>query len=249
MRHRKRGRHLGRSSSHRKALLKNLTCSLFLTERDEDHYEGLFQSDGKTAVKPPAHKGRIVTTLHKAKEVRPFVEHCISIACRALPHQEKAAEFEAPGARNSDEWQGWRKSENYTKWLAAIAPAVTARRRVFALLRDKDAVRILFDEIAPRFAKRSGGYTRILRLANVRLGDAGQQAILELVGKHDRVKLKSQKPTFEVADNATQQQSKTAATDSDTVIDDQEDQDVISTGGTDQIVETEDAADSKSEKQ
>ena len=53
MRHRKKGRRLGRSSSHRKALMKNMAASLFLTERDDMFYEGLVQADGKTAVKPP----------------------------------------------------------------------------------------------------------------------------------------------------------------------------------------------------
>ncbi len=181
--------------------MKNMACSLFLTERDEDYYDGLFQADGKTPVKPPAYKGRIVTTLHKAKEVRPFVERCITIARQALPHQEKAAEFSVDAERNSDEWNSWRKSENYSKWNEAIAPAVNARRRVFSLLRDKEAVQILFDEIAPRFAQRLGGYTRIMRMASVRLGDAGQNAVLELVGVHDRATQTSQKPAFDLDDD------------------------------------------------
>ena len=90
MRHRRRGRVLGRSPSHRKALLRNLASSLFLTERDDLYYEGLFQSDGKTPIKPPKHKGRIVTTLHKAKEVRPLVEKCITIARKTLKDQQAA---------------------------------------------------------------------------------------------------------------------------------------------------------------
>ena len=92
MRHRRRGRTLGRSPSHRKALMRNLACSLILTERDDAFYEGLFQPDGKTVVKPPAKKGRIVTTLHKAKEVRPLVEKCITIAKKAIPHEQAAEE-------------------------------------------------------------------------------------------------------------------------------------------------------------
>ena len=77
-----------------------------------------------------------------------------------------------------------------------MAPAVTARRRVFAMLRDKEAVEILFDDVAHRFVDRPGGYTRVLRLAEPRLGDAGTQAILEFVGVHDRVSQVSQKPAF-----------------------------------------------------
>ena len=198
MRHRRHGRVLGRSPSHRKAMLSNLAASLFLTERDPDYYDGLVQSDGKTPVNPPKYRGRVVTTLHKAKEVRPLVEKCITIAKKALPHQDAAAAFETSEERNSDGWRQWRNSDQWQKWNAAVAPAVNARRRVFAILRDKEAVEILFDEIAPRYVERPGGYTRIMRLATPRLGDAGERAILELVGKHDRVKQVSQKPAFEV---------------------------------------------------
>lgn len=197
MRHKRSGRRLGRSSSHRKALFQNLASALILTERDDDFYEGLFQSDGKTAVKPPAIKGRIVTTLAKAKEARPVVERCITVAKRALPQIEAAAEFETDADRNSEQWIKWRKSAQWKKWTAAMAPVVAAKRRAFRMLRNKDAVRLLFDEIAPRFATRDGGYTRILKLSKTRLGDAGDRAVIEFVGTHDRVKKKSEKPKFE----------------------------------------------------
>ena len=196
MRHKRRGRHLGRTSSHRKALLRNLACSLFLTERDPDFYEGMFQADGKTEVKPPKFRGRIVTTLQKAKEVRPLVEKCITIARKAVPHVEKAEEFDSGEERNTDAWQKWRKSEQWQKWADARAPIVNARRKVFSMLRDKEAVEILFEEIAPRFLDRQGGYTRIMKLAKPRLGDAGVQAIIELVGQHDKMKKQSAKPEF-----------------------------------------------------
>jgi large subunit ribosomal protein L17 len=65
------------------------------------------------------------------------------------------------------------------------------------MLGDKEAVRILFDKVAPRFADRPGGYTRILRLAKPRVGDAGTRAMLEFVGKNDRVSKKAAKPSFE----------------------------------------------------
>ncbi len=177
-------------------MLRNLAASLFLTERDDEFYEGLTQADGVTVVNPPAHKGRVTTTLQKAKEVRPLVEKCITIAKKALPAIDAASELASDDDRNSAAWKTWREGEGWKKWNAAIAPAVTARRRAFSLLRDKEAVEILFDEIAPRMEDRPGGYTRVLKLANVRLGDAGAQAILEFVGKHDRVKQKSQKPAF-----------------------------------------------------
>lgn len=65
------------------------------------------------------------------------------------------------------------------------------------LLGDKQAVEVLFEEIGPRFADRDGGYTRILKLAEPRLGDAGARAILEFVGAHDRVRQMSEKPAFD----------------------------------------------------
>ena len=64
-----------------------------------------------------------------------------------------------------------------------MATAVTSRRRVLQLLGDKQATRILFSTIAPRFTDRPGGYTRILKLAIPRLGDAGPRAILEFVNE------------------------------------------------------------------
>jgi large subunit ribosomal protein L17 len=190
MRHRKRGRVLGRSPSHRKALLKNLASALILTERDAE--------DEANA---PKVKGRIVTTLHKAKEVRPLVEKCITIARDSLDNIESASEHGTAAERNSAEWKQWRSSERWSKWAAAMAPAVAARRRLNRLLGDKKAVKILVNDIAPRFKDRRGGYTRVVKLAKPRLGDAGARAMLEFVGVRDRVVEKSQKPSF--GDEAT----------------------------------------------
>ena len=195
MRHKRKGRRLGRSSSHRVALFRNLASSLFLTERDEMFYEGLTSADGRP-VQPPTYKGRIVTTIAKAKEVRPLVEKCITIAKKALPHQQKAEQFATDAERNTEAWKKWRESDQWQQWNATIAPAIAARRRAFALLRDKEAVQILFDEVAPRYIERPGGYTRIMRLATPRLGDAGTRAILEFVGMHDRVTQSSAAPAF-----------------------------------------------------
>jgi large subunit ribosomal protein L17 len=206
MRHKKKGRQLGRTSSHRKAMLRNLAASLILTERDEAFYEGLYQPDGKTAVNPPAHKGRVVTTIQKAKEVKPLVEKCVTIAKKALPHERAASEFETDADRNSEAWKKWRESDQWQQWSAAMAPAINARRRVFSILRDKEAVEILFDDIAPRFEERPGGYTRVMRMATPRLGDAGVQAILEFVGVHDRVAQTSQKPAFVDQDDAAEEE-------------------------------------------
>lgn len=186
MRHRRRGRTLGRSPSHRKAMLKNLASALFLTERDA--------SLDDNAPKTP---GRITTTLHKAKEVRPLVEKCITIAKKSLPSAEEARQYETQADRGTDAYKEWRKSEDWQKWAAARAPVVAAQRRVVQLIGDKEATAILFDTIAERFVDRPGGYTRVLKLAMPRLGDAGARAILELVGKNDRVKRKAERPAFE----------------------------------------------------
>ena len=191
MRHRKRGRRLGRSASHRKAMLKNLASSLILTERE---------TDADLDENAPKVRGRVVTTLHKAKEVRPLVEKCITIARQSLKAEQDAEQYATQAERNTDAWRAWRDSEDWRKWNQAISPAVAARRRVVELIGNKEAMRILFEDIAPRFEDRDGGYTRILHLAKTRVGDSGKQAILEFVGVHDREKAVSEKPAFETTD-------------------------------------------------
>ncbi len=192
MRHRRKGRVLGRSPSHQRALLRNLASALFLTERDAELDEN-----------QPKVKGRIVTTISKAKEVRPVVEKCITVARRALVAAEPAQKFATTAERNSDAWKAWRKSDQWKQWNQAISPLVTARRRVLVMLGDKEAVKLCFNEIAPRFADRPGGYTRIMRLAKPRLGDAGTRAILEFVGVRDKVAQRSQAPKIEDQPAAT----------------------------------------------
>jgi large subunit ribosomal protein L17 len=93
----------------------------------------------------------IETTVPKAKELRPFVERLITIAKRGV----------AAGESNGK--------------------LLNARRLVGVELQDRDVVGKLFDTIAPRFAGRPGGYTRILRLG-FRRGDSTEIAQLELVG-------------------------------------------------------------------
>jgi large subunit ribosomal protein L17 len=109
MRHRNRGRHLNRTPDHRRSLFRNLSRALFTHES-------------------------IVTTVPKAKELRPFVERLITIAKRGV----------AAGDANGR--------------------ALSARRHVLAELPDEVVVGKLFDTIVSRFAERPGGYTRILRL-------------------------------------------------------------------------------------
>lgn len=177
MRHKVRGRKLGRNASHRKAMFRNMASSLIKSfEIDED------------AENAPAVAGRIVTTVPKAKEVRPIVEKLVTLARKARAHESAAAEFATEAVPGTDEWQQWRKSGEWQKWNAAIAPAIALRRRAFADLRDKRAVLVLFGSLSDAMADRDGGYLRIVRISTVRLGDAGQQALVEFVGIRDRVK-------------------------------------------------------------
>ena len=103
----------------------------------------------------------LTTTVPKAKELRPFVERIITIAKRGL----------AAGTANGHE--------------------LNARRLVMRDLQDRDIVTKLFDTIAPRFAERSGGYTRLLRVG-FRKGDAAEVAQVELIGSEFDPKAKAE---------------------------------------------------------
>jgi large subunit ribosomal protein L17 len=177
MRHRMKGRKLGRNSSHRKAMFKNMATSIILSVRADE--------DDAAAPKVP---GRIVTTIAKAKELRPRLEKLVTMARKARVHEQQAEEFATSAERGTSAWKSWREGEQWQKWVNAKSPAIAARRRAFAVLRSKEAVDILFDELAKRFEKRDGGYTRIVRLPSRRLGDGGQKAIIEFTGERDRPK-------------------------------------------------------------
>ncbi|MDO5308210.1 MAG: L17 family ribosomal protein [Planctomycetia bacterium] len=182
MRHRRIGKKFGRNPSHQRALLRNLAIALILTERDVEDYD-----DSAQAAKTP---GRIVTTLPKAKELRPFIEKLITKAVHAQKSIEEAKALACTAEKHSDEWNAWRNGEGWKAWVKASAPAVAARRAVYQKLNSREAVSLLFDKIAPRYVDRQGGYTRILKLAKPRLGDAGRRALIEFVGKDEYRKSK-----------------------------------------------------------
>lgn len=131
MRHLKDGRKLGRTASHRRALLANLAVSVI------------------------QHK-HVRTTTAKAKEARRLVE-------RMITHAKKGT--------------------------------VAARRHVFSKLRQRTAVTELFNEIAPKYAGRQGGYTRVLKLGR-RQGDGAEISVLELVG-YETVQIEKQQKAQE----------------------------------------------------
>lgn len=189
MRHRVSGRKLNRNHSHRKAMFRNMAASLIKTLADDEDAEGA-----------PRVPGRIVTTVEKAKELRPRIEKLITLAKKAAVIEEKASSLESDAERGSDEWKQWRQSEQWQEWAKAVAPAVALRRRAFAELRDDESVDILFSVLAERFADRDGGYTRVVKLATRRLGDAGYQALIEFVGENDRVKRSKKDSSLAVRD-------------------------------------------------
>jgi large subunit ribosomal protein L17 len=152
MRHQKAHRKLGRTSEHRMSMLRNLAVSL-INARDE----------------------RIVTTLPKAKELRPFVERAITLSRkanslegddagpRALHLRRQAAGFFHAGNMQATSLTGKR---------GQARPPRTAGMA---------ALKRLFDELGERYKDRPGGYTRILKLGH-RAGDNAELAIIELVG-------------------------------------------------------------------
>ena len=109
MRHRVAHRKLGRVTEHRIAMLRNMSTSLLRHEH-------------------------LVTTVPRAKELRPFVERLITIAKRGVAAND------------------------------AKGKTLNARRLVMQDLQDREVVSKLFDTLAPRFQGRPGGYTRLLRL-------------------------------------------------------------------------------------
>jgi len=163
MRHQKAHRKLGRTTAHRISLLRSLATSL-INARDE----------------------RIVTTLPKAKELRPYVEKVITLSkktqgldgpdagARAVHLRRQAASFFHSGNTQQVAITGKR---------GAVRPPRTA---------GVAAVKRLFDDLGERYKDRPGGYTRILKLGR-RDGDNAELAIIELVGNAREVEAEAAK--------------------------------------------------------
>ena len=167
MRHRKAGRKLGRNATHRLALYRNLAMALFRHER-------------------------IITTLEKAKAVRPFVEKLITLAKKGDLHARRLAIA--------------RLGPMYTAEVTPGDEEKADNRRIITKL---------FSDIGPRFKDRPGGYTRIIKRHERRLGDAGRTAFLELL-KEGEVKVKAKKsapaPRVEEEEQTQEQTQETPET-------------------------------------
>jgi len=151
MRHLKAHRKLGRTSEHRNSMLRNLATSL-INSREE----------------------RIVTTLPKAKELRPFVERAITLSRRARSLADNGSDLQALHLRRQA--AGFFHAGNMT------VKQVTGKRGQPRPERTAGvaALRRLFTELGDRYKDRPGGYTRIFKLGH-RDGDAAELAIIELV--------------------------------------------------------------------
>lgn len=150
MRHLKAHRKLGRTTEHRISMLRNLATSLINSRED-----------------------RIVTTLPKAKELRPFVEKAITLSRRAASLEGNTAEV--GGLHLRRQAAAFFHSGNYRRALATRRGQTPPPRTAGVA-----AVRRLFDELGERFKDRPGGYTRIIKMGR-RTGDGAELAIIELV--------------------------------------------------------------------
>jgi large subunit ribosomal protein L17 len=174
-------RKLGRTSSQRKALLRNQVTNLL-------------------------YHGKIRTTEQKAKEVRKIVEPLIAMAVREKDNFEevtvtqKVAKKTADGKRVKEVVDGKKVTqfEEIEKVIKKDSPSrLQARREILKVVyavtevpteaagkkantKKVDLAEKLFDEIAPKYADRNGGYTRIIKIGP-RKGDAAEEVIIELV--------------------------------------------------------------------
>ncbi|MDE6909127.1 MAG: 50S ribosomal protein L17 [Lachnospiraceae bacterium] len=176
-------RKLGRTSSQRKALLRGQVTSLIASKN-----------------------GRIITTEARAKEVQKIVEGLIALAVKEKDNFEmvkvtaKVARKDKDGKRVKEEKDGKRVTvyDEVEKEIKKDMPSrLHARRQILKVLytvtevpeknagkkrntKEIDLVAKLFDEIAPKYVGRNGGYTRIVKIGQ-RKGDGAMQVVLELV--------------------------------------------------------------------
>lgn len=158
MRHLVAHRKLGRTSSHRRALLRNLCTSFILNER-------------------------IVTTLPKAKELRPLAERVVTLGRKA--HQARNAEKPEAAVHATRLAAGYFFAGNSGAESKQHFQGAERTAGVAALKK-------LTTELAERFSERPGGYTRILKLGK-RKGDGAEMALIEFIGSENK-KIVEEKP-------------------------------------------------------
>jgi large subunit ribosomal protein L17 len=173
MRHGRAGYRLGRTSTHRTSTLRNLAAGLF------EH-------------------GQIVTTIPKAKAVQPFVEKIITSAKSGTLSDRRNVIAKLGGDRMGFEWLYLPKKatdaeKEHVQKMRDIAGqffdlpenSEVERNRYGELRKSPRLVKHIFDHIAPRFADRSGGYTRIVKLGRHRIGDGTELCLLQFCGAED----------------------------------------------------------------
>ncbi len=173
MRHRKAGYKLNRTSAHRQAMMRNLAASLL------EH-------------------GQVVTTLPKAKAVQPFVEKIITKAKRGDMHARRRVIQMLGRDRRAFDWRYLPKdadeaerdrhaemSESAEQFFDLPPAEQTERNRYGELRKAPRLVRHVFENVAPRFADREGGYTRIVKLGRHRIGDAAELVLIQFVGAEE----------------------------------------------------------------
>ncbi len=173
MRHRRGGYRLGRTTAHRASTLRNLAM-------------GLFQH------------GQIVTTIPKAKCLKPFVEKIISDAKEGTLASRRRVIAKLGGDKLVFDWlylpKGATEEEkNAVNALKERAEtffpvpdgAKVERNRYGELRAAPKLVRHIFENVAPRFKDRAGGYTRIVKLGRHRIGDGSELCVIQFVGAEE----------------------------------------------------------------
>ncbi len=162
MRHRVYGRQLNRDSEHRTAMLRNLAAGLF------EH-------------------GEIETTMPKAKAVQPFVERIITVAKRGTFSARRQIEAKL-NDRNVFGWltdPGVPDRHKDSEYFELPDQSEIQRNRYGEIRKAPRLVQHIMTQVAPLFADRDGGYTRIIKTGRHRLGDGADLVILQLVGQED----------------------------------------------------------------
>ena len=149
-------RKLGRTSSQRKALLRNQVTALL-------------------------NNGKIVTTEAKAKEIRKIAEGLIALAVKEKDNLEEVTVYdEVDKTIKKDMPSRLHARRQMLKVLYPVKEVPTAQAGKKKNTKEVDLVAKLFDEIAPKYADRNGGYTRIVKIGQ-RKGDAAMEVLIELV--------------------------------------------------------------------